>query len=451
MKLKASLAKLFQIKPIWLNSELIFYFAVAMLPFENFWFAPSEGWAAISPVIFAFYILFNYKLLFKTIWKLRKIFGFFIFAVILGSITAFLSSVNTKDYLNSFIPLALGAISLLSFYIFYDKKKDLKIVINIIVIAYAIATIIGLFEFLALKLNNQFFAHWLSGFFKRDYLVTNSRVQFFFTEPSFIGMHLFGILLPLYWLSRRKDLLFIIFFFAFEAIAFNSGVRVIIDIAVVATIYFFYLLFKHKQAKWIPLILLIFGFSFQYFYNNNIRVQKIVNAGIYADGSLASRYFRVQASIIGYTKTPAQSLVGYGMGNSIKPLHLGYDEARASYASDYTREVEALDNHAILFHDDSVAYSLYIRMISEYGLILSLVGLVYLIIITKNSRLPQRWLYLIIILYIYVQFESLGFYSLWLFITTMLFTNKKLISKKVLSARIFDNKTNKKAKHVQPS
>ena len=235
--------------------------------------------------------------------------------------------------------------------------------------------------------------------------------------------------------------------FAFEAIAFNSGVRVIIDIAVVVTIYFFYLLLKHKQAKWIPLILLIFGLSFGYFYNNNIRVKKIIDAGIYADGSLASRYFRIQASVIGYTKTPAEALVGYGMGNSIKPLHLGYDEARELYTSDYLREVEALDNKAILFHDDSVAYSLYIRFISEYGLILALIGLTYLFIITKRSLLPQRWLYLIIILYIYVQFESLGFYSLWLFIVTMLFTSRTQISDQTLLNRIADNVFRKKS-HV---
>ena len=447
MGFKKIYSRLTKTRPHWLNSELVFYFAIAMLPFENFWFAPSEGWAAISPVILAFYVLLNIKLLPKTIFSLRQIFGFFFFAVILGSATAFFNVVNAKDYLSSFVPLILGAILLLSFYIFYKKQQDLRTVINIVVVAYAVAVMIGFFEFLALKLNNHFFAEWLSGFFKRDYLVTNARVQFFFTEPSFIGMHLFGILLPLYWLSRRKDLLFIMALFAFEAIAFNSGVRVIIDIAVVATIYFFYLLLKHKQAKWIPLILLIFGLSFGYFYNNNIRVKKIIDAGIYADGSLASRYFRIQASVIGYAKTPTEALIGYGMGNSIKPLHLGYDEARALYTSDYLREVEALDNKAILFHDDSVAYSLYIRFISEYGLILALIGLTYLFMITKRSLLPQRWLYLIIILYIYVQFESLGFYSLWLFIVTMLFTSRTQISNQTLLNRITDNVFRKKS-HV---
>lgn len=423
----------------WLNSELVFYVAMFCLPFENFFFAPSEGWAAITPIILALYIILNIKLFPKTFLKLRKIFYFFITAVIIGSFTAFLINVNLKDYINAFVPLGLGAISLLSFFIFYEKKKDISKVINLVVIAYSICAVIGVFEWLALETNNVSFSNWLAGIFKRNYLTTNSRVQFFFTEPSFIGMHLFGILLPLYWLSRRKDLLFIIGLFCIEAIAFNSGVRVIIDIVVIAMIYFIYLLIVHKRAKFIPLIILTLCLGFSYFYNNNNRFNKIVNNGIYADGSLASRYFRIQASVIGYTKKPGQALVGYGLGNSIKPLHDGYEEARETYDSAYTREVDALDNKSTVFHDDSVSYSLYIRMISEFGLIMTIIAIIYLIKITKNSCLPQRWLYLTVILYIYIQFESLGFYALWLFIATMLFTSKNEMTEKTLIKRIADN------------
>lgn len=432
--------------PKWLNSELAFYIAVAFLPFENFFFAPSSGWAAITPVILAFYIILNFKRVPKTLLTLRKIVGFFVVAIILGSITAFLNHVVMTDFIDAFIPLALGAILLFSFYIFYDKKKDLRTVVNIIVIAYAICAVIGLFEFLALQFGNHSFANWLAGLFKRNYLTSNGRVQFFFTEPSFIGMHLFGVLLPLYWLSRRKDLLFIIGLIAIEAILFGSGVRVALDIAVVAILYFGYLLFKHKKAKFIPLILLVLGLGFSYIYNHNVRVQKIVDSGVYADGSLASRYFRMQSSIIGYTKTPGQALVGYGLGNSLYPIHLGYDEAEEQYASTYRREVEDLNNQNLNYHDDSASYSLYTRMISEFGLILTAVALIYLVYLTKNSALPQRWLYLLVILYIYIQFESLGFYAIWIFIVTMLFTDRRILPKETLEARVSDNTLSGKPK-----
>ncbi|MDO4967179.1 MAG: glycosyltransferase [Candidatus Saccharibacteria bacterium] len=403
--------------PKWLNSELVFYLGVALLPFENFFFAPSAGWATVTPLFFALYLLFNLKLTFRHLVKQRKIFIFFILAAILGTFTAFCYNVNLKDYVNAFVPLALGAVSLLTFSLYYSKKRDLKTVINIIVISYALCAVVGIFEHLAVKLGNQSFANWLSSFFKRDYLVSNSRVQFFFTEPSFVGMHLFGILLPLYWISRRKDLLFIMVLLTVESIGFGVGVRVIVDIAVVAILYFTFLILKHGKAKFIPLILLVLGLSFNYFYTNNFRVQQIVDNGIYADGSLATRYFRSQASFIGYRNTFPKVLLGFGLGNSMYPLRSGYDEAIEQYKSDYLKEVN--DIGELNFHDDAASYSLYTRFISEFGLIFTIVAILYLVYLTDKSSLPQKWLYLSVVLYIYVQFESLGFYALWLFIVIM--------------------------------
>ena len=108
----------------WLNTELIFYVAIFFLPFENFFFAPSSGWAAITPVILMLYTILNYKAALKALLKLRKIIFFFIFAITLATVTAFLNNVALQDYVNSFVPLFLGAASLFSFYVFYDKKKD---------------------------------------------------------------------------------------------------------------------------------------------------------------------------------------------------------------------------------------------------------------------------------------------------------------------------------------
>ena len=403
--------------PKWLNSELVFYIAVAFLPFENFFFAPSAGWATISPILFAIYLLLNLKLTFRHILKQRKIFIFFILAAILGTITAFSFDVNLKDYLNAFIPLGLGAVSLLTFSLYYSKKRDLKTVVNILVISYALSAVVGLFEYLSITYKNLSFMDFLGGFFKRDYLNGTHRVQFFFTEPSFIGMHLFGVLLPLYWISRRKDLLFIIGLISVEAIFFGSGVRIALDIAVVAILYFSFLLLKHKKAKFIPLILLVLGLGFSYIYDHNYRVQQIVSKGIYADGSLATRYFRSQASFIGYRNTFPAVITGFGLGNSMYPIRSGYEEAVSQYDNEYTKEIDDLGE--INFHDDAASYSLYTRFISEFGLVFTIIGLIYLFYLTDKSTLPQKWLYLTILLYLYIQFESLGFYALWLFIIVM--------------------------------
>ena len=124
--------------------------------------------------------------------------------------------------------------------------------------------------------------------------------------------------------------------------------------------------------------------------NYNYRVGQIVEKGIYADGSLASRYFRIQSSVYGYIKNPVQTLFGYGMGNSIIPLRAGYSLAKEKYVSSYVKEVNDLGNPD--YFDDSVSYE-----------------------------------YFFVTLYLYLQFESYAFYALWLYVLAMLYSQRKLI------------------------
>ena len=138
----------------WLKTEIFFYIGLALLPFENFYFAPSAGWGTISPLFFLVYILFNYKILLNHIIKYWKIFAFFFVAVTLGSITAFFYKTPVKSYIDSFVPLVLGATTLLTISIYRAKEKSLRKVVNILVISYSICIVIGLFEFFAVKLDN---------------------------------------------------------------------------------------------------------------------------------------------------------------------------------------------------------------------------------------------------------------------------------------------------------
>ena len=409
--------------PKWLNSELFFYIGAALLPFENFFFAPSKGWATLSPLLFAVYLVLNFKLISRFVVRYYKIFIFFIVAIILGSITGFIYNVNYSDYFGSFIPLFLGATCLLSFSIFYSKTKRLDKIISVLVVSYSICLVLGLFEFLSVKLGNYTFSNMIKALSARDYIGLG-RVQFWFTEPSFVGMHLFGVLLPLYFLSRRKNLLFILTAFAASAIAFQSGVRVTIDILIVLILFSLFLILRHNKAKFIPLILLILGLGFSFAYNSNYRIQQIVNQGVYADGSLASRYFRVESSVIGYKNTFPALFAGFGLGNSIYPMRSGYDEAAEHYDNEYIKEVEEIGS--LNASGDSISYSLYTRFISEFGLIMTIIAIIYLVSITDRSTFPQKWLYFSIVLYLYLQFESLGFYAIWLFIIVMLNTRGDL-------------------------
>ena len=54
--------------------------------------------------------------------------------------------------------------------------------------------------------------------------------QFLFAEPSYIGMHLFGVLLPLMWLMRgyAKRLRNLIVVYAIGAVLMQAGTRIVL-------------------------------------------------------------------------------------------------------------------------------------------------------------------------------------------------------------------------------
>ena len=63
---------------------------------------------------------------------------------------------------------------------------------------------------LSIRLHAKPLTDYFSHLMYRQYISDNSvwgggRPQFLFAEPSYIGMHLFGILLPLMWLMRGRD------------------------------------------------------------------------------------------------------------------------------------------------------------------------------------------------------------------------------------------------------
>ena len=405
-----------------INSDIIFQIAIALLPFENFFFAPSSGWATITPIIMAIYLLFNFKLLIKELEKFINVIIFFLVGMLLCVINYIFIGVEITNIVNALITLGLGFVSLFSFDIYYNKNKDIKNIIKILIISYSISISIGIIQFTAIKYNIDLLYKLFELIFKRNYLIYD-RVQYFFTEPSFIGMHIFGVLLPVYYISKNKKIILLIFAFCISAFIFSSGVRILLDICVVGIVILFDYLIRNKKYKYIIIMPIVAIISTVLLYNSNYRIRQIVDKGIYADGSLASRYFRIQSSVYGYMKSPANLLFGYGLGNSFIPLRDGYDEAIVSYKSDYKDEVQKLGNPNLV--EDSVTYCLYIRFISEFGLILFLIALGYILKITKDSKFKYKYSYLLITLYLYLQFESYAFYSIWIFILIMLYTKQE--------------------------
>ena len=233
------------------------------------------------------------------------------------------TGVGGINVLNASISITLGFVSLISFDIFFiQKKHKLDEIVKILLIAYTISLVIGVIQYIAIKFNLDWLKYLFIMIGKRSY-IRNNRVQFTFTEPSFIGMHLFGVLLPIYLKTEDNRLLKLIIVFSMTSILFASGVRVLLDVVVVLVIMIVIKNIKNSKIIFSIIVLIpIILISINWAYNNNYRVKAIIDDGIYADGSLASRYFRINASIKGYKKSLYHTLFGYGIGNAILPIRI---------------------------------------------------------------------------------------------------------------------------------
>lgn len=403
--------------------DIIFKIGIFMIPFENFFFAPSAGWATLSPLIFAIYILLNAKKAIKSMIRYKEIFIFILFILLMSLINYIFTGVNLSNSINAFISLGLGCVTLISFDIYFvENGNETKKVVKLLLIAYSIALIVGWMQYLSIKFNIVSLKNIFIFLEKRNY-VSFGRVPFTFTEPSFIGMHMFGVLLPFYIVTKNKKIIILMFLICGSALFFEASIRLIVDILIVISIYgIAYVIKNIKKIRVIfitVLLLILMGITIRQAYQTMPRVKQILDMGLYADGSLASRIIRIDASINGFKEDMIHFAFGYGMGNAAIPIREGYDEAMSEYreikGNNIPQEIEELP----YIETDSISYCLYTRMISEFGIIMTMIALCYLFYLAKKGKNLVFMVYLFVLLYLYIQFDSYAFYTIWLYIVML--------------------------------
>lgn len=383
------------------NFEFLFILGLLFIPFDNLFFAPSAGWATITPFFFFGYSLVNYKKCFRLINKKLFLIVFLLLSyasfkgIIFSSLSGVVETLGT---------LLLGISCYFSFCIFENAHKDRtgRIICKYLFIAYSISFIYGLVTLIpSAAIDNV-----LRILEKRYY----SRLHFSFTEPSFVSMHLFGVILPLslYFKNKRLRNLGILFFIT--TLIFGESARFLLDTFVVASIYIAYMLFKKNPIYMILfLILICVGMPTLYYYLNSSgrRLARIIQLGVYSDNSFAARWFRINAIAHGFDLQ--HFFTGYGLGSTWIPFNNGYDQAFSLYKNGYLVEVLAIKGS----HSTSY-FCLPLRIISEFGV----VAFIYFITKIYNKK---NWYYFFIILWLYVQFDSYAFYALWIY----LFINRR--------------------------
>lgn len=263
--------------------DFIFEIGIFMIPFENLFFAPSAGWATITPIIFLIYVLINIKEALRSIFKYKNILFFILIGILLSLINYLFVGIESKNFINASISLGLGIINLLSIDIYFRKKNNkIDKVIKILLISYGISLFIGILQFISIKFDLDKLKNFFILLEKRSYIKYN-RVQFTFTEPSFIGMHMFGILLPFFYYTKNKKIIKLIIVFVITSIIFSSGLRILVDTVVCMLIYILTNIKSKKNFFTIILMLIIAFITIPKIYNSNYRVREIIDAGIYAD------------------------------------------------------------------------------------------------------------------------------------------------------------------------
>lgn len=332
--------------------------ALAMLPVDGTLLGvPLPYWTPLSPWFFLAYALSNWRYLRLT---LRKYLPFFLFPVLLA-VTSIYGWQTVAMHANaialSFVSILLGLACLASLDIAFARKRlPIRASLTVVVCTYWFAFAVGVAQFIALKLQSDATLHYFAAMMYRRYI--RVRPQFLFAEPSYTGMHLFGVLLPLFWLTRDRRFAVLIPVFAAGAIAMGSGTRIIIDSAVALFLWLVSAVnFRNRKATW--------GFiagSSAIAAGGLLatilepRLNALATRGLLAgDGSMSARIFHMLAPMWSWKHDLLHFLFGWGSGNISDAVRDGYAGARQwfdAHGGAANQEINGLVNPHEHLHDE---------------------------------------------------------------------------------------------------
>lgn len=400
-----------------------------MMPFENLAIAPSSGWPAIAPIIFLL-ALFSSP---RSNVLLKRIFILLFLTLIFSSFGWLLSSVSVglsrnfiPDVITSFASLLLGAAFyfVTSDYLFFSPgSQNRKFVYLLNGLIYG--SFFALFLSVIILLSTYFFAGAVQNILvlisKRTYDV--QRFSFLFAEPSFVSVHVYGVLTPLAWLAWKMGcriqfvrLLWVIITYIVLSIWFLSSLRFIIDtifVFILFLCFYFSGSFKNVQIFKIfsvaVVILVIFFNLLQFVQVDVLSFGRLTLSDdfmvfISSDASLASRYFRINAASSALLSNPYLLFTGAGLGNVGALVDSGYIAALGEFYSPYMDEVESIKE----LGSGSNIFNLHIRMIGEFGIV------VYAAFALFIYRKNLAFIY-ILMGWVLIQFDSYAFYLLWIY------------------------------------
>lgn len=411
------------------RGDLLFFLALLALPVDGTvigLYAPF--WTPISPWLFLLYALVNWRELPNVYRHFRVWFLFPAALIVLSSLGWATVAFHPVAAVTSWTAV-VGALACLVAVDIAVRLKGLRWqdMIRTIIIAYWFAFAVGVLQWIGVVAHlgsvQGYFGHLMA----RPYSSPDSkwgggRPQFLFAEPSYIGMHLFGVLLPLMWLMRTRDRIYVkrlrdlIVAFAAGSVLMGAGVRIILDSLVALIIVIV------ERTRWRKpesrnrgiVALIVTGIAGALSIALNSRLNSIAENGMMGDGSFFARIWQSLGPLCGMIERPSTILTGYGAGNIDDATHTGADMARSTLESLHLDATNAYGWYRSMTPDTIWTMSAYTSFLVEYGL----VGLVLLIALVAHHIGARRaWnktvvCWFALVAYLYIQFEGYAFYAI---------------------------------------
>ena len=230
----------------------------------------------------------------------------------------------------------LGAIAIA----FGIKRIPWRTPLWILIASYWFSFGVGVVQWLSILLHVKPLIDYFAHLMYRQYINESSvwgggRPQFLFAEPSYIGMHLFGVLLPLMWLMRGRDRIYakrlrnLIVVYAIGAVLMQAGTRIVLDSVVallIAIIVHNSWCDKKQRVRGIAQLLGAVMLGLLGVLADS-RLSSIAENGAEGDGSFFARIYQSLDPICGLLAHPWTVLTGYGAGNIINAVWAGAQHA----------------------------------------------------------------------------------------------------------------------------
>lgn len=397
-------------------SDLLFYLALVLLPVDGTVAGISlPYWTPLSPWFFLAYTVANWRV-FGRVFRRYTAFMLLPALLVLISVYGWMTvGFHAMAAVKSIGSVVLGLGSLASLEIALRiKRLPWRPMVTVLVAAYSFAFLVGVAQWTGVRWELAGIKGFFARLMYRNY--TGVRPQFLFAEPSYIGMHLFGVLLPVYWLTKDRRVAVLIPVFAGGAILMGAGTRIVIDSVVAGFLWLMASVnFRRRGATGGVMAgvgaVAAAGVAAVFL---DSRLKALATDGLLrGDDSMSARIFHALAPAWAWKHDFWHLMFGWGSGNISAAVRSGFQGAFRWYEAHgglANAEIRGLANPPA----DTFTMSGYVSAITEFGLPVVVLAVVLVVVrgLTAHSWNRVMICWAILVGYLYLQFEGYAFAAL---------------------------------------